>query len=321
MDFVVVRNKQFVIENFKSFSDRTRIVIAKQISDTTSIGLDELAILLNDKHFLVRNFALLHFDKLAQPEIDKLLGDRSASLRLQTLYHLKNREDFSKIIFPFLSDNSASIRFFARYTLKNSISDFTVIYNENLKNKEHIIGSLNGLAETNGKNFVESIVPYLTDIKIKTRKTAFFALKQLDNEKAYAFALQNLESRYQGIRNIIIEYFSNKATAEVLQKARTIYANGEFELKKSMLKLFSNVGKWTTIADIMIGTIDEDEKIRQISVVYLQKWRNKATTYFIQPKLGELERANQVFQFAFEIHEERKYFNPNPLTGFDFYLR
>lgn len=96
MNFVVVKNKKFVVENFKSFSDRTRIVIAKQISNSTSIELDELKILLNDKHFLVRNFALSHFDKLTQPEIDKLLRDKSSRVRLQTLYNLKSREEFSK---------------------------------------------------------------------------------------------------------------------------------------------------------------------------------------------------------------------------------
>ncbi|MFT3902137.1 MAG: HEAT repeat domain-containing protein [Niabella sp.] len=321
MNFVVIKNKSFVIENFKTFSDRTRIVIAKQITNSTSIELDELKILLNDKHFLVRNFALLHFDKLTQNEIDKLLKDKSARIRLQTLYNLKGREDFSKIAYTLLADNSASIRDFTRYTLKNSITDFPQIYNDNLKNRVNIIGSLSGLAETNGKDFVESIVPYLTDTKIKIRKTAFLALKQLDNDKAYDFALQNLDSEYIGIRNIIIEYFSNTATNEVLQKAREIYVNGQYELKKSMLKLFSKVGKWTTIADIMIGTIDENENIRQLSLGYLQQWRNKTTTYFTQPKQGELERANQMFQFAFERHEEKKYFNQNPLTGFDFYLR
>ncbi|OJY92118.1 MAG: hypothetical protein BGP13_08095 [Sphingobacteriales bacterium 40-81] len=321
MNFVVVKNKSFVIKNFKTFSDRTRIVIAKQISSSTSIELDELKILLNDKHFFVRNFALFHFDKLNQNEIDKLLKDKSARIRLQTLYNLKRREDFLKILYTFLSDNSASIREFARYTLKNNISDFPKIYEDNLKNKINIIGSLSGLAETNGKNFVESIIPYLTDTKIKIRKTAFLALKLLDNDKAYDFALQNLDSEYIGIRNIIIEYFSNTATNEVLQKARETYVNGQYELKKSMLKLFSKVGKWTTIADIMIGTIDDNENIRQLSLGYLQQWRNKATTYFTQPKQGELERANQMFQFAFERHEEKKYFNQNPLTGLDFYLR
>jgi HEAT repeat protein len=321
MNFVVVENKQFVINNFKSFADRTRIVIAKQISNSTGIGFDDLKILLNDKHFLVRNFALSHFDKLTQTEIDNLLIDKSARIRLQTLYNLKGRENFSKIVFPFLSDNSASIRDFARHSLKNIVSNFPTIYNDNLQNKLNIIGSLSGLAETNGKGFVDSIIPYLSDTKLKVRKTAFLALKKLDNEKAYDFALQNLDSEYIGIRNIVIEYLSNNATPEVLQKARTTYSNGQFELKKSMLKLFSKVGKWTTIADIMIGTIDDNKNIRQLSLGYLQQWRNKATTYFTQPKQGELERANQMFQFVFELHEEKKYFNQNPLTGLDFYLR
>lgn len=321
MNFVVVDNKQYVIDNFKTFTDRTRILIAKQISNSTSIKLEDLKILLTDKHFLIRNFALSHFDKLNQSEIDKFLEDKSARVRLQTLYNLKTREDFSKVVYPFLSDNSASIRNFARFNLKNSISDFPTIYNDNLKNKLNIIGSLNGLAETIGKNFDESVVPYLTDTKIKVRKTAFIALKQLDSEKAYGFALQNLDSEYIRIRNIIIEYFASTATTEVLEKARTIYLNGQFELRKSMLKLFSEVGKWATIADIIIGTIDDNEDIRQLSLSYLQRWRKKATTYFIQPKQEELKRANQIFIFAFELHEQKKYFNQNPLIGLDFYLR
>jgi hypothetical protein len=240
---------------------------------------------------------------------------------MQTLYSLKDKENFSDLVFPFLSDNSASVRDFARYELKNNISDFATIYNDNLLNRKKIIGSLSGLAETNGKDFVETVVPFLNDPKIKIRKTAFLALKQLDNNKAYSFALQNLDSEYIGIRNIIIDYFADTATTEVLQKAREIYTDGPYELKKSMLKLFSKIGKWTAIADIIIGTIDENENIRQLSLGYLQQWRNKATRYFTQPKEGELERANEMFRFAFEVHEEKKYFNQNPLKGIDFYLR
>lgn len=321
MNFVVIQNKQFVIDNFKTFTDKTRIVIAKQISYSTNIELDDLKALLNDKHFLVRNFALTHFEKLTQIETDNLLKDKSARVRLQTLYNLKSRENFSKIVFPFLADNSASIRDFARYTLKNSISDYPKIYNDNLKNNLNVIGSLFGLAETKGMDFAESVLPFLKDDKLKVRKTAFIAIKQLDNNKAHEFAIQNLDSEYVGIRNIIIEYFANTTSTDVLQKARVTYTNGHFELKKSMLKLFSKVGKWTTIADLMIGTIDEDENIRQLSFVYLQHWRKKATTYFIQPKQEELERANQIFKFAFEIHKVKKYFDKNPLTGLDFYLQ
>jgi HEAT repeat protein len=321
MNFVVIENKNYVIEHFKTFSDRTRIVIAKQIANAVNIELKDLKILLSDKHFLVRNFALTHFDKLTQVEIDHLLTDKSARIRIQTLYNLKNRENFSDIVFPFISDNSASIRDFARYSLKNNVSDFATIYNNNLLNRKNIIGSLSGMAETNGKNFIETLVPFLNDPQTKIRKATFLALKQLDNAKAYNFALQNLDSEYIGMRNIIVDYFSNAATIEVLQQARKIYADGQYEVKKSMLKLFSKVGKWATIADIMIGTIDENESIRQLSLAYLQRWKNKATSYFTKAKQEELESANQLFRYAFEVHEEKKYFNQNPLTGIDFYLR
>jgi len=321
MNFIVVENKNYVIEHFKTFTDRARILITKQIVSSDDITLDDLKILLNDKHFLVRNFALSHFDKLTQTEIDNLLIDKSARVRIHTLYNLKAKENFPEVVFPFLSDNSASIRDFARYSLKNNIADFATIYNNNLLSKTNIIGSLSGLAETNGKDFVETIVPFLNHKKIKIRKSAFLALKQIDNIKAYEFALQNLGSEYVGIRNIIIDYLANISTKEVLQRAREIYAGGQYELKKSMLKLFSKVGKWTTIADIMIGTIDDNENIRQLSFDHLQQWRKKATTYCTQPKQGELERANQVFRFVFEVHEEKKYFTQNPLKEIDFYLR
>lgn len=88
-----------------------------------------------------------------------------------------------------------------------------------------------------------------------------------------------------------------------------------------MLKLFSRIGKWATIADLMIGTIDEDENIRHLSVGYLNLWKKKATSFFIEPKQDELKRANDTFKFTFEMHEEKKYFDTNPLIGIDFYLR
>lgn len=321
MNFVVVENKKYVTDNFKTFADKTRLIVAKQISTSEKIDLSDLKLLLQDTHFLIRNLALTHFDQLTQTEIDKLLTDKSARVRMQTLYKLKDRNEFSEIIYPFLFDNSASVRDFARFSLKNKISDFAKIYNDNLLIKANIIGSLSGLGETNGKDYTENIEKFLNDKKIKIRKTAFLALKKLDEEKAYNFALSNLDSEYSGIRNLVIEFLSISATPEVLQKARETYTNNEYELKKSMLKLFSKIGRWTTIADIMIGTIDENENIRQLSLGYLQQWRTKATSYFTQPKQGELERANQIFKFAFEMHEEKKYFNQNPLTGIDFYLR
>jgi hypothetical protein len=88
-----------------------------------------------------------------------------------------------------------------------------------------------------------------------------------------------------------------------------------------MLKLFNKVGGWTAIPDLMIGTIDENENIRQLAFDYLQIWRTRAVRLVSTPKQGDIERANQIFRFAFEMHAEKKYFNQNPLIGIDFYLR
>jgi len=321
MNFVVVDNRKFVLDNFRSFSDRTRILIAKQITNSKSVQLTELTMLIGDKNFLVRNCVLSHFEKLTQNENKKLLADKSARVRLQVLYKLKNKEDFTKIVFPFLSDNSASLREFARYSLRAITNDFATVYNNNLKARKNVIGALKGLAEINARAFSESVIPYLSHPKQSIRKAAFFAIQKLDDQEAYKFAFKNLSSEFAGIRNLVIDYFSVSTPAEVLEKARELYKNGNFELKKSMLKLFSRVGKWTTISDIMIGTVDDNENIRQLSSGYLQIWRNKAAGYFTKPRQGELERANDIFRFAYRVHEEKRYFSQNPLTGIDFYLR
>lgn len=319
--YVLVDNKDYVIKNYTSFSDKTRLLIAKEIANFEIIQSEELRLLLNDNHFLIRNLALFHFNKLSEDEISNLLKDKSARIRLQTLYRLKNRKDFNDIVFDFLADNSASIREFSRFTLKESISDFSKIYNENLNTKKNITGSLCGLAETNGANFIETIVPFLTDKNLRIRKSAFLAIKKIAPERAYTYALQNLNTEHSGIRNAIIDFVAKIATPEILQKARETYVAGSYDLKKSMLKLFSRIGKWATIADLMIGTIDEDENIRHLSVGYLNLWKKKATSFFIEPKQDELKRANDTFKFTFEMHEEKKYFDTNPLIGIDFYLR
>ena len=321
INFILTENRDYVFKNFPAFSEKTRLLLARHISNLPNTSPSEITLLLNDKHFLIRNFALAHFDKLSQEEITNLLKDKSARVRIQVLYKLKSQSGFIQIIHSFITDKSASVREFARFTLKNEIADFATIYNDNLKENKEIFASLCGLSETNGKQFSESIEPFLRDKKIKIRKTAFLALTKLNEQKAYDFAIANLDSEFIGIRNVAIEFLQKKLNVEVLEKAREIYKDGKYDLKKAMLKMFNNIGGWTTVADIIIGTIDENENIRNLSFGYLQMWKAKAVRLFTQPKADELERAKKILSYAFEMHEDKKYFKENPLTGLDFYLR
>ena len=321
LNFILTENSEYTSKNFSSFSDKTRLLLARHISSSTNITISEIKLLLEDKHFLIRNFALKYFDKLSQVEIDNLLKDKSSRVRIQVLYKLKDKGDFIKLIQPFLTDQSAAVREFARFSLKHEIRDFAIIYNDNLKQNKEVFASLSGLAETNGKQFYEIIEPFLQDKKIKIRRTAFLAMTKLNEQKAYDFAIINLDSEFIGIRNLAIKFLRKNPNVEVLERARQIYNNGKFDLKKAMLKMFNNIGGWSTIADIIIGTIDENENIRNLSFEYLKMWKAKAVRLFTQPKTEELERAKKVFNLAFETHEEKSYFKENPLTGLDFYLR
>ena len=162
---------------------------------------------------------------------------------------------------------------------------------------------------------------YLNAPKIKIRKTAFLALRKLDEESAYEYAFTNLDTSFAGLRNVIIDFLSVIPRQEVLTKAREIYKEGNYESKVSMLKLFHKIGGWTTIPDLMIGTIDENENIRQLAFGYLQISKTKAVRLFSTPRQGEIERAKQIFNFVHETHEDKQYFNTNPLDGLNFYFK
>lgn len=143
----------------------------------------------------------------------------------------------------------------------------------------------------------------------------------MDTDKAYNFAYENLDCGDVGIRNLVIEFLSVSAASEVLQKARDIYRNGDNDLKKSMLKLYGKIGQYATIADLMLGTINENEDIRNLSADYITRWLIRSKRYFMRPSNADMERARQIFRYAFEVHEHKKYFKQNPLTGIDFLLR
>lgn len=321
IEFIASTNRTYIIDNFKQYPDKLRILLARHISSSLKENSQELKLFLSDKHFLIRNLAVNHFNKLEQEEIEQLLNDKSANIRFLTLYCLKDQKGFEATVKKYLADNSATIRHFARFTLKQSNIDFAKFYNENLQESKQIIGSLSGLAETEDKQYSDTIKLFLNDIRTRIKTTAFLALCKLDEESAYDFAFANLDSSYLGLRKEIIEFLSHIPRQEVLNKAKRIYEIGNYDLKKSMLKLFNKVGGWSVIPDLMIGTIDENENIRQLAFGYLQIWKARAARLFSTPKHGEIERAKQIFNFVNETHEDKQYFKTNPVDGLDFYFK
>ena len=320
VEFIVATNRNYILTNFKKYPDKIRLLLAKHLATSIQLHPKGLELFLTDTHSLVRKLVIEHFDKLEQTDIEQLLLDKSSNIRLQTLYCLKSSNNFDEIVTFFLADASATIRNFSRFTLKHTAIDVAYIYSQNLIEEKQIVGSLSGLAEIEAKQYAAMVKQYLPSPKIKIKKTAFVALCKLDEEGAYQFALSNIATPYIGLRQAVIAYLSNTPKPAVLEKARTIYQEGNYDLKKSMLHLFHRVGGWVTIPDLMLATIDDDEKIRHLSFGYLQIWKMKIPRLFTTPKQEEIEKAKQVFNFVFEAHERKQYFETNPVEGIDFYF-
>lgn len=321
INFIIKQNKNFVTDHFKNFTDNTRIILAKELSKSNELEQKIIQILISDRHFIVRNITLENFEILSQEQINLLLKDKSSKIRFQTLYKLRNQPDFKKVISGYIADRSAIIRDFARFSLKSENLDLSDIYKSNLEKGQHIVGSIGGLAELESREYVYLIEKYLKSSSLKLQKFSFAALTKLDERKAYEFAFDHLDTKNIGLRNLIVSFLSKRSNSSVLEKARKIFEKGDVRLKISMLQLFAKIGKFAAVGDLMIGTMNENEIIRNLSVQLLNQWKQKANSYFISPKAEELEHANQIFRDAYHFHENKKLYFQNPINEIDFYLK
>ena len=321
VEYLTIQHRQYVSKNFSSFPEKNRLLLAKHLSNSTNSSEDEIQLFLRDKNFLIRILAIDHFENLMRENVQELLNDRSSNVRLKILRRLQNEADFVQLAMSYLADTSASIREFVRYSLRNENIDFATIYNDRLLAGRDVVGALMGLADVGAKQFSDTVINFLRDKKIKVMKTAFVALTKLDEQRAYDFALANLDSEFVGIRKVAAAFLQKRATPEVIEKARNLFTRGGIDLKKEVLKLFSHIGGWQVIPDILAGTVDENSEIRDLSLTYLDLWKIRSNRVFVRPKSSDLEKAKETYKFAFELHQGKRYFDTNPLQGLDFYLQ
>lgn len=320
IEFIISTNRDYTIANYKKYSDKLRLIIAQHISYSVN-DVAELKLLLNDRHFLIRSLALNHLDKLQEQDINLLLNDKSAKVRLHTLYALKNRMNFIEIIPDFIADESSSIRHLARFTLKNTLFNFAKFYNLQLNSNKHIVGSLLGLAEVRACQYSSLVESYLYSTQIKIKKAALVALIKLDEVSASRYAIENLDTTAVGLRRIIIDFLSINYNRNVIKKASECYEEGDKDLKISMLNLFSKIGGWETLADLILGTIDPNDDVRNVAKQHIDSWRVRATSLYTTPSIEDLVRIRAAFSAANDILQNKQYFSQNPLERLDFYFR
>lgn len=289
-------------------------------------GLDENVVnmIINDNNYLIRNELLTHIDLIAYKKqlLQKLLYDTSARVRRNALYSAKPYlDDLLSDVICLVSDESASVREVARYLLKDRSMDFAEHYRQQLKHNQSLIGSVLGLSEVGTKADLPLFQQFIHHASTKFELACLVAIHRVEPSASKVYCLKWLTHDSRKIRNKCIDILSMYADNEVLEKARSIFQSGDYEQKKTVLKLFNQVGGWRVLPELFGALTDENENIQNLGWLFLQKWRLKASTLFSSPSPIELKRVNDAYHSLDKSRTKMTYYREKLWEELPFFLR
>ena len=242
-------------------------------------------LLLNDKSFSLR-IELLKFvpPDRSNDVISKLLHDSSASVRLRTLYFIKDQIPvFEKDLYPLISDHSAAVRDFVRYYLKYKSIDFPELYRQRIRDGESIVGSLAGLSETGSVDDVALFSSFLSSESTSIKIVCLFGLKRFDPDEARRQSLLYILADSSKVRNAAAIILYASWDSDVREQLHELYQRAGRLQKSSILKLFSHVGGWDSIVIIIEALSDSDHVIQSLAWDFLHRWYQQAFRLFTTP--------------------------------------
>lgn len=323
IDFIMIENYKFIVNNFQRYSTKIRIILAKYMSQNKFEPQKEILLLLQEHNPIVRTYIIKYFDALSLKEIDLLLNDKISKIRYEILLKLEKKPEFKRIIKDYISDSSSNIRYFARYILKVDNIPFQEIYYSNLKNKNHILGSLNGLQELNGIQYIDIIREFLFYPKLKVQKAAFNALKAFNNEEAYIFAMNYFDEATYGMKKFFISILAENSNENLIEKMRKLLNNKnikDIKVKLLAIKFFSKIGSWSILSDFIKGLIDSSEEIQKYSLLALVRWEKRAVSLYTIPNKEDIISNIEAYIFVKSKIPTNRYLETRILDSLEFYI-
>jgi HEAT repeat protein len=306
--------------------DKTRLRYFRNFFKHKKPSKEQINSIVKDKNFLIRLEVLKYlstFDTTFQEElIGDFLQDQSARIRVNALYATKPyNPNFDKKINILLSDDSASVRELCRHLLKPKNVDFAEIYRERIKKEEFLSGTLIGLSEVGTIEDLPIFERYISSKKSKIIIGCLTAINKLNPDTAKYYSLELLTHSIKRVRNKAAEILAKGCDNDTLQKVRQKYLVGDYEIKKTVLKLYNKIGGWNVIGDFLIALTDDNSNIQNIGWQLLDKWKANATRLFTTPPKAEIERANDIYKSLDRSKTKLTHSRTNLLQDLQFYLR
>jgi HEAT repeat protein len=301
LQFIVNRDfSEDFSQRIERLDDKTRFRFYKSFLVNKSPTQQQIFRIAEDKNFLVRTELLKHltlFEQATQKELlEQFLQDTSATVRLKALYASKPFSPaFDHKIDALLSDEATSVRELSRHLLKQRGLDFAQLYRQRIAGRQFLLGSLLGLSETGSQ---EDLPTFEQNIQAKSNKlvvASLIAINKFDSNAAKHYALELLVHKSNRVRNKAGEILAKHINGHILERVRGIYAFGDYEIKKSVLKVFNRIGGWSVIGDLLLALGEENINIQNLAWQLIHKWKLNATRLFTTPARADVERANQIY--------------------------
>lgn len=313
-------------KKLKKFDGKTRLIYFRNFLKSKIVNANIVNIISKDKNYLVRAELFKHIQHLDTSKrkelVNKFLKDRSARVRVNALFQTKHfKPYYDTVILELSSDESASVRELARYLLKEKSLNFADIYRQRLTQNEKLVGSILRLSEVGTKEDLPTFEKYIQNPSTKIKLACLIAIHRIDPIISKQYSFQFLTHPIRRIKSKSIEILSSYYDNDVLEKVRTIYLNGDYEQKKTILRLFNRIGGWSVIGDIIVALTDNNENIQKLAWTFLYKWREKAVKIFTTPPATEIKRANENYNQLDKTKIKMTYNREKLWTELPFYLR
>jgi len=275
--------------------DNLKLLYFKLFFKHKTPGRDLLERLSNDKNFMLR-LQVLKYLALFTSDVQKefvmtLLQDRSAKIRVAALQASRPfAAQFDDNITLMLSDEAAAVRDLCRFLLKDRLKDFAAIYRQRIQTQTLFTGSISGLVEVGTgydlPGFQQNVVANKPAVVI----ACLTGINKFDEDKAVAMAFHLLTHPSAKVNKAAAGVLSKCNDNRIFEHLRRMYAIALPGTRKTILKIYGNIGGWYVPGDFLLALTDEDISIQKLGWQLLEQWLTRVTNLFTTPPQVEMER-------------------------------
>jgi HEAT repeat protein len=226
-------------------------------------------------------------------------GDRFMPVRREALRAFVNRlpEQAPEELRRALLDPHVSMREEARYQLQKTEGiDLASFYRQALANPEDglLDAAISGMGETGLASDDSLLLSYLLHKSAKVRRAAIRGLSRLNGNEHLSTFITALGDERPGVSREAKRALADRVNGVGGESLWAIFNSSPLpHVRRNVLYLFAQLGKWDSIYFIIKAVGDADEVIAERSRFYIERWLGQFNRRFTIPGSGQLARLNR----------------------------